>query len=200
MCDILLDISVLYVTQKDTISPVTNSWRYVHTSYIYVYISIYYYIPFHGLSLYIPPTQVSFSLHFPVSRRTLDIFFFLSCHLNLLRIVFRCTRLHFFLFRRLAFSGSLPVDFPGIFLLATAICFVLSQDQDNPQKIHLPSVFSRLVRYKWRTLWVSLMMSMGGGGYYGSCWVRSVECNSTRPVWRFVVVGSLLVYLHSIAC
>lgn len=169
---------------------------YIHHIYIFLCIIISHSTACHST---FPPTQVSFSLHFPVSRRTLDIFF-LSCHLNLLRIVFRCTRLHFFLFRRLAFSGSLPVDFPGIFLLATAICFVLSQDQDNPQKIHLPSVFSRLVRYKWRTLWVSLMMSMGGGGYYGSCRVRSVECNSTRPVWRFVVVGSLLVYLHSIAC
>lgn len=170
----------------------------IHHIYIYIYFYVLLYPIPRLVTLHSPNPSVIFPPFSRVKKNTWH--FFLSCHLNLLRIVFRCTRLHFFLFRRLAFSGSLPVDFPGIFLLATAICFVLSQDQDNPQKIHLPSVFSRLVRYKWRTLWVSLMMSMGGGGYYGSCRVRSVECNSTRPVWRFVVVGSLLVYLHSIAC
>lgn len=171
---------------------------YIHHIYMYIFLFI---IISHSTACHstFPQPKCHFPSIFPCQEEHLT-FFFLSCHLNLLRIVFRCTRLHFFLFRRLAFSGSLPVDFPGIFLLATAICFVLSQDQDNPQKIHLPSVFSRLVRYKWRTLWVSLMMSMGGGGYYGSCRVRSVECNSTRPVWRFVVVVPLLVYLHSIAC
>lgn len=49
---------------------------YIIYIYIYIFLCI---IISHSTACHstFPPTQVSFSLHFPVSRRTLDIFFFI---------------------------------------------------------------------------------------------------------------------------
>lgn len=50
----------------------------IHHIYIYIYISMYYYIPFHGLSLYIPPNpSVIFPPFSRVKKNTWHFFFFI---------------------------------------------------------------------------------------------------------------------------